>query len=99
VFFAAGGRRDDLKYRPLERLATLVESAGGTVRSARAVDVDLPHYLARFPRALIEGLPAGDRRRELLRRWDAADAQLARSGEDHPPVGIVVAERSGRGGI
>lgn len=95
VFLAATGHRDDLPYRPLDRLAGLVEAAGGDVEATTTLDVDLPHRLAYFPRSLVESLPDGAQRSSLLGRWDEADAMLRRSGEDHPPVGTVVAARRG----
>jgi hypothetical protein len=94
VLSATTGARDDLPYVPLEQLASLVEAAGGVVKSTGTLEVALPHFLAYFPRALAEEIPAGDLREDLLRRWDAADAMRRQFGEDHPPVGIVTAKRS-----
>lgn len=94
VFAATTGSRDDLHYSPLDGLASLVERAGGVVVNTEVLDVDLPHFLAYFPRALVEGIPAGVLREDLLRRWDAANAMREKYGEDHPPVGIVTARRS-----
>ena len=93
VLLASTGRRDDLRYRPLARLASLVEEAGGAVQRTLSLEVDLPHALAYFPRRLVEAIPAGSHREDLLSRWDAANAALLRWGEDHPPVGIVIADR------
>ncbi|HEV2449853.1 MAG TPA: methyltransferase domain-containing protein [Thermoplasmata archaeon] len=89
LFVARTGRRDDIAYLPLPQLRTLVERAGGTIEEAETVEVDLPHALAVFPRSLIEELPAGLARDDLLRRWDGAEALRQRVGEDHPPVGII----------
>jgi hypothetical protein len=76
-------------------MASLVRDAGGAIDRSLTVDVDLPHALAYFPRELIEAVPAGDRRDRLLARWDEANAERLRWGEDHPPVGLVVATRRG----
>jgi SAM-dependent methyltransferase len=93
VFLATTGHRDDLRYRPLPRLVALVESAGAVVQEALTLGIDLPHALAYFPRTLVESIPDGARRDSLLARWDEAEAMRLRSGEDHPPVGAVVATR------
>lgn len=94
VFSAAGGGCDDLHYAPLDRLAALVERAGGVVERSEVLEVDLPHFLAYFPRARVEAVPAGEHREDLLRRWDEADVLRRRDGEDHPPVGVVTASRA-----
>lgn len=94
AFLAAFGRRDDFRYARLEDLVSLAQDAGGLVDSAESLEIDLPHFLARFPRSTIESIPPGPLRDRLLRRWDDADALLRRHGEDHPPVGIVVARRA-----
>ena len=93
VFFAISGRRDDLHYFPLERLIQLIERAGGRVRTSKIVRPDLPHALAYFPRELVETIPHQATREDLLARWDLAWAMLRRDGEDHPPVGLVEADR------
>ena len=90
---ASTGRPDDLPYRPLDRLDSLVKEAGAVVEEASTIDVDLPHALAFFPRALIDSIPSGVLREDLLRRWDEANARCIRWGEDHPPVGLIVATR------
>lgn len=89
VILARTGRKDDIAYRPLATLRALVERAGGTVEQSDTVEVDLPHALATFPRSLIEELPDGPHRADLLRRWENAEALRRRFGEDHPPVGII----------
>jgi hypothetical protein len=94
VFFAASGTRDDLRYDRLELLVSYVERAGGVVERTATMDVDLPHWLAYFPRALVESARPGVAREPLLRRWDEAAELLRKFGEDHPPVGIVVARRA-----
>jgi ubiquinone/menaquinone biosynthesis C-methylase UbiE len=93
VFLASTGHRDDLPYRPLARLVSLVQEAGGAVEASHTMDVDLPHALAYFPRALIESIPSSDLRNGLLPRWDEAEARRLQWGEDHPPVGVIVAAR------
>ncbi len=94
VFRALGGGPDDLGYRSLSRLCELIEEAGGEVRSSEVLDVDLPHALALFPRALIEGVQEPRLRADLLGRWDRAHELGQRHGTDHPPVGILLAEGS-----
>ena len=93
VFLATGGRRDDLHYFSLERLVHLVERAGGRVRSSTMMKVDLPHALAYFPRELVESIPDRSSRDDILARWNVAYSDLRRVGEDHPPVGLVAADR------
>jgi ubiquinone/menaquinone biosynthesis C-methylase UbiE len=89
VFRALGDGPDDLRYRTLSRLCELIEEAGGEVHSKEVLDVDLPHALAFFPRALIEGIPEPCQRTELLERWDRAHELGQRCGTDHPPVAIL----------
>jgi SAM-dependent methyltransferase len=93
VFRATTGLRDDLRYLPLEQLASLAERAGGRVEQRATLEVDLPHFLARFPRTMVEAIPPGNVRERLLLRWDVAERMLREYGEDHPPVGIVTARR------
>jgi len=93
VFEATMGKRDDLPYATLERLVSWVQEAGGAIETTEVLEVDLPHFLARFPRSMVEGIPAADRREELLRRWDDAERMREQFGEDHPPIGIVSARR------
>jgi SAM-dependent methyltransferase len=93
VLVASTGRRDDLRYRPLARLASLVEEAEGALQRTLSLEVGLPHASAYFPRRLVEAMPAGCHREDLLARWDAAHAALLRWREDHPPVGIGIADR------
>lgn len=94
VFLAASGTKDDLRYAPLDRLVSLAEEAGGIVETAETLEVNFPHFLAHFPRTLIEAIGSRDLRERLVQRWDDADAMLRRYGEDHPPVGVVVARRT-----
>ncbi len=49
VLLASSGLRDDLPYRSLEHLVSVVADAGGAVDGARTLDVDLPHALAVLP--------------------------------------------------
>jgi precorrin-6B methylase 2 len=93
VLRATTGAADDLHYLPLDRLGSLVETAGGAVERAEVLDVNLPHFLAYFPRTLVESIPGEEVREDLLRRWDEADRMLRKFGEDHPPVGLVIARR------
>ena len=94
VFEATTGRKDDRKYLPLRSLGGLVERAGGVVENSATLDIALPHALAYFPRTLVESVPGETERSELLRRWDEAKSLLDRHGEDHPPVGMIIARRS-----
>lgn len=94
VFAATTGHRDDLRYLPLDRLAALVERAGGRVMSSITTTIDLPHALAFFPRDLVESIPDMSLREQLLDRWESASSMRASVGEDHPPVGIISAQRS-----
>jgi SAM-dependent methyltransferase len=92
-FLATTGRRDDRHYRSLGSLVALVEAAGGEVHESAALDVDLPHALAYFPRESVERVTDRTTRDELLHRWDEANRLRERFGEDHPPVGVVRATR------
>jgi len=94
VFSATNGIRDDLPYLPLDQLEALVVTAGGVVEQTESLEVDLPHFLAYFPRSLAAAVPNEDQRATLLKRWDEAEAMRQRYGEDHPPVGIVTASRA-----
>lgn len=91
VFLATTGRRDDVHYRGLDELTALVERAGGVVDFRRTLEVDLPHALAYFPRSMVEAVRDPSLRHRLAGRWDRAFEALRRYGEDHPPVGMVLA--------
>ncbi len=93
VLLARTGQRDDLAYRPLAELCALVEAAGGIVEDRRTLDVDLPHALAYFPRAMIDRVDDPADRAELQARWCSAFEEIRTYGEDHPPVGLVLARR------
>ncbi len=93
VLLAVNGARDDLRYLPLERLVALAQEAGASVETSQTLEVDLPHFLGYFPRAVVESIPELELREDLLRRWEVANSLRERYGEDHPPVGIVVARR------
>jgi precorrin-6B methylase 2 len=93
LFEATTGRKDDLRYLPLERVVGLVRRAGGRVTGSRTLELSFPHALAHFPRRMIEGLPPSPRRASLLARWDRASELGRRFGTDHPPVGMVLATR------
>ena len=93
VFEAITGRRDDLRYLPLDQLERLVERAGGVIESTKTVDVDLPHALAFLPRSYVERVPDSRTRGDLLRRWEEARSLGERYGTDHPPVGFLIATR------
>ena len=58
------------------------------------MDVDLLPALAYFPLALVESVPGECERNALLKRGDEAKSLLERFGEDHPPVGLILAHRS-----
>ncbi len=92
VFEQVLGRKDDLHYRPLERLVDLVEEAGGTVVESRVLDTGLPHFLAFLPREYVERVQDGAVRMDLLERWERANRLLQSHGAEHPPVGILVVE-------
>lgn len=93
AFEAAFGRRDDRRYLPMAQLLRRVEEAGGQIRSSRAVEIDLPHFLAEFPRELLAQIRDPPRRDRLTAAWDHAAELAKQHGADHPPVGIVVASR------
>jgi precorrin-6B methylase 2 len=95
IFEARTGKKDDLRYVPLEALVGFVKGAGGKVVESKVLDVGLPHYLAFLPRAYVERIEDEDKRADLLRRWEAAKGRLDEHGAEHPPVGIVVAVRRG----
>ncbi len=91
MFLATTGRRDDVHYRSLDELCALVERAGGVVDFHRALELDLPHALSYFPRSMLGAVPDPSLRDRLEERWDRAFERLQRVGEDHPPVGMVLA--------
>ena len=93
VFEATTGRKDDRHYLPLHELSDLVEQAGGLVTKSITLEIDLPHALAYFPREMVESVPGEKEREELLHQWDEAKSLIERHGEDHPPVGVILADR------
>ncbi len=93
VFRAVTGRPDDLHYPTLEELTARVERAGGAHVKSSMIEVRLPHALAYFPREMAERIPDAEFRDETLRRWEHARDELLRVGEEHPPVGVVIAGR------
>lgn len=94
IFEALTGRKDDIHYFPVEKLVDLVERAGGKVADSKVLDVDLPHYLAFIPREYVERIRDEEKRKTLLRRWQAAHEKLREHGEEHPPVAVLDAVRS-----
>ncbi len=94
AFREATGVADDLHYLALPELTSRVEVAGGRVEEVRTLELDLPHWLAHFPRTMLDEIREERRREGLQRRWDEAEAMRFRSGEDHPPVDVLVASRS-----
>ena len=92
IFEAVLGSKDDIHYLDLSSLKMVVEAAGGKVIRSSVMDVNLPHYLAFIPREYVEKIQDPIRRASLLARWDIANRQIEKYGEDHPPVGLVVAE-------
>lgn len=95
VLLARSGRADDLHYLPLARLEALARAAGAAVDRAFSIEVDLPHALGYFPRTLVDGIADERLRGRLGREWDSANQLRERYGEDHPPIGIVLAHRPG----
>ncbi len=94
IFEAATGTLDDIHYIPMKELVKLVEEAGGGVIESKVVDIGQPHFLAFIPKEYVQRIEDEDRRENLLGRWEVAHEKLIRYGEEHPPVGIVRAERS-----
>ena len=97
VFEALFGEKDDLHYFPLERLLEFVREAGGEIRDYGVFEPNLPHFLAYIPREYVERIRNARRREELLERWERAYEKLQRYGEEHPPVGWLIASKSGGG--
>ncbi len=93
-FEATTGARDDLHYPSIERLGQVVGRAGGDLLSSEVVKVDLPHFLAYFPRDLLLAIPDAKQREGLVSRWDRADRLRSEHGTDHPPVAVVIAGRA-----
>lgn len=89
IFEAVLGRKDDIHYLPLEKLASLAEKAGGNVVATEEIEVDQPHFLAFIPREYLGQIKDVERRQDLLRRWEVAYGVLRERGEEHPPVGIL----------
>ena len=93
IFEARLGRPDDIRYLPLEKITELIEDAGGRVFESTVLDIGLPHFLAFIPRKYVEGIPDGEKRDNLLRRWEAAYAKIVEHGEEHPPAAVITAVR------
>jgi hypothetical protein len=91
LFQELSKRKDDVHYLPLNNLCDLLEKAGGTLTTVRTLQVNLPHFLAYFPREEMLKIENREKRRTLLEKWDRAYENLLRYGEEHPPVGIVTA--------
>lgn len=91
IFEALTGEKDDIHYFSLDKLETLVESAGGHIVESKTIDVNLPHHLAFIPREYIEKIQDPLERDVLLQRWEVAYQKLQKYGEEHPPVGIIIA--------
>jgi hypothetical protein len=92
VFEAVNGKKDDLKYRPLEHLVELVKSVGGEDIKSEILEVDMPHYLALIPKELVLKIKDQQKRNELISRWEGAYEKIEKYGEGHPPIGIVKAK-------
>ncbi len=93
IFEARIGKKDDLHYPPLGELERLVTTAGGLIADSRSIRVDQPHFLAYLPRGYVEKIEDREKRESLLDRWDRAYRKLSVCGEEHPPVGLVLALR------
>jgi hypothetical protein len=91
LFMALSRRKDDVHYLPLDTLCDILEKAGGTLTMVRTLQVNLPHFLAYFPREEILKIKNKEKRRILFEKWDRAHENLLRYGEEHPPTGIVSA--------
>lgn len=92
IFGEVLGHKDDLHYRPLERLVDMVKEAGGRVVESRIFETGLPHFLAFLPREYVERIEDDTVRMDLLKRWARANGLLEKHGAEHPPVGILLAE-------
>lgn len=94
IFEAVTGKKDDLHYFPLEKVAEFVKKAGGVITSAYSIDIDLPHYLAYMPEEFINRIQDQSTKRALLKKWQKEKTNLIKYGEKHPPVGIVQAQKA-----
>jgi ubiquinone/menaquinone biosynthesis C-methylase UbiE len=92
VFEAVYGKKDDLKYRPMEELIELVESVGEVDIKTKKLELDMPHFLALFPKELVLKIKDQQKRNGLIHRWEAAYRKIEKYGEAHPPIGIVAAK-------
>lgn len=93
IFEALTGVKDDIHYFPLDKLVEFVEEAGGEPIETKIIDVKLPHYLAFIPKEYIIKIKDKKKRESLLKRWEVACEKLRKYGEEHPPVGIIKAEK------
>lgn len=96
IFEAVLGRKDDIRYLPLEKLVSLAQEAGGNVVESGELEVEQPHFLAFIPREYVERIGEETTRRDLLRRWERANEMLRKFGEEHPPVGFLLVARRPR---
>jgi len=94
IFEALSGRKDDIHYFPLEKLAEFVVNAGGTITETKTVDTGLPDHLATLPKEFVEKIGDEEKRERLLERWEIAFDNLLKYGEEHPPVGIIKAVKA-----
>lgn len=92
IFEALLGSKDDIHYPNLEELTKVAESAGGRIVRSGILEPHLPHYLAFIPREYVERIQDPTTRANLLSRWGIANKQIELYGEEHPPVGLFVAE-------
>ncbi|MGQ4894757.1 MAG: class I SAM-dependent methyltransferase [Candidatus Njordarchaeia archaeon] len=93
IFEALSGRKDDIHYFPFDKLIEFVKSAGGEIINTKVIDVELPHHLAFIPKEYIEKIKDVMKKRTLMNRWKIAYEKLKKYGEEHPPVGIVLARK------
>jgi len=91
IFEALYGEKDDLHYFPLERLLEFIRKAGGKVEDSGVFEPNLPHFLAYIPKEYVEKISDRQKQRDILEKWEEAYKKLQLYGEEHPPVGWIIA--------